>query len=272
MLLKLLFISAMERLVDISQLLPIGNIWSPHVHTMSTPCPHPMCKRIDTSEERVQDRIMPYRITPLINGQVYHIFNRGVEKRNVFTNRREYAHFLEAAKYYRQASPRVRFSKADNDREGNLPDNKLVEVVAYCLMPNHFHFLLKQTDNNGISTFMRKLINSYTRYFNTRNDRIGSLFQGPFKAIRIESDEQLVHVTRYIHLNPLVGSLAKDLRSYGWSSYLTYVGLKGDDKLCNKKEIEKLVFLGNYEKFVQNQADYAKQLSNLKHLAFDLKD
>lgn len=215
---------------------------------------------------------MPYRTTPLVNGQVYHVFNRGVEKRNVFTDRREHARFLEAAKYYRQMSPATRFSKANKDEKKDPSNKKLVEVVAYCLMPNHFHFLLKQLNNNGISTFIRRLINSYTRYFNIKNDRVGSLFQGPFKTVRMESDEQLIHVTRYIHLNPLVGYLIKDLRDFEWSSYLTYIGLRENNELCDRKEIEQLISLDNYEKFVHDQIDYAKQLENIKHLALDFED
>lgn len=214
---------------------------------------------------------MPYRITPLVNGQVYHVFNRGVEKRDVFTDKREYAHFLEAAEYYQQVSPLTKFSQADEGERENLSDNKLIEVIAYCLMPNHFHFLLKQTNDNGISTFIRRLINSYTRYFNTKNERVGSLFQGPFKAIRIESDEQLLHITRYIHLNPLVGYLVKDLRNFKWSSYFMYIGLE-DNKLCKREEIERLISLKGYEQFVRDQIDYAKQLENIKRLALDLED
>lgn len=214
---------------------------------------------------------MPYRTTPLVNGQVYHVFNRGVEKRNVFTDKRGYSRFLETIQYYQQIYPQVRFSKADKDKKENLSDKKLVEIIAYCLMPNHFHFLLRQVSDNGISTFVRRLINSYTRYFNTKNERVGSLFQGPFKAVRMESDEQLLHVTRYIHLNPLAGYLVKNLRNFEWSSYLGYIGLE-DNKLCKREEVGQLISLRDYERFVQDQADYAKQLENIKHLALDLKD
>lgn len=211
---------------------------------------------------------MPYRITPLVNGQLYHIFNRGVEKRNIYTDRKEYSRFLEAIKYYQQIDPQTKFSQADQDQKENLSDKKLVGVIAYCLMPNHFHFLLQQYSDNGISIFIRRLINSYTRYFNTKNERVGTLLQGPFKAVRIESDEQLIHVTRYIHLNPLVGYLVKNLRSFEWSSYLYYLGL-GNSKLCQREKIEELISLKNYERFVLDYADYAKQLEKIKHLLLD---
>lgn len=227
-----------------------------------------MWERIDTSGKEKHNKVMPYRTTPFVNGQTYHIFNRGVEKRNVFTDRRERGRFIDTVRYYQQISPQIKFSKADKDKKENLSDEKLIEVIAYCLMPNHFHFLLKQISDNGISIFIRRLINSYTRYFNTKNERVGSLFQGPFKAVRMESDEQLLHVTRYIHLNPLVGYLVKDLRNFEWSSYPAYIGLE-NNKLCKREEIEQLISLKDYEKFVQDQADYAKQLANIKHLILD---
>lgn len=176
--------------------------------------------------------------------------------------------FLETAQYYQQISPQIKFSKADKDSKENLSDEKLIEVISYCLMPNHFHFLLKQVNENGISTFVRRLINSYTRYFNTKNERVGPLFQGPFKTVRVESDEQLLHVTRYIHLNPLVGYLVKDLRNFEWSSYLEYIGLR-NNKLCQREKIEQLISLGGYEQFVQDQEGYAKQLADIKHLMLD---
>lgn len=211
---------------------------------------------------------MPYRTTPLINDQIYHIFNRGVEKRNIYTDRREYLRFQEIIKYYQQTDPQVKFSQADSEQKENLSDKKLVEVIAYCLMPNHFHLLLKQINDNGVSIFIRRLIDSYTRYFNTKNERVGPLLQGPFKAVRIESDEQLIHVTRYIHLNPLVGYLVKDLRDYEWSSYLCYLELN-NNKLCQRETVEKLISLKNYERFVLDHADYAKHLERIKHLALD---
>lgn len=214
---------------------------------------------------------MPYRIIPLVNGEIYHIFNRGVEKRNIFTDRRERARFLETLIYYQQANQSIKFSQATLDKKKNISDKKLVEVISYCLMSNHFHFLLKQLEGNGISTFISLLINSYTRYFNTKNERIGPLFQGPFKAVRIESDEQLLHITRYIHLNPVVGYLAENPQDYEWSSYLDYLGLRTDG-ICKKEIIEQIIPLENYEHFVLNQEDYARQLNRLKHLMLDIEE
>ncbi len=193
--------------------------------------------------------------------------NRGVEDREVFLDKRDYSRFIDTFIYYQKANPPARFSfrkRVPKKRFSNLDD--LVEIICYCLMPNHFHFLLKQIKSDGISLFLGKMANSYTRYFNTRYKRKGHLFQGPFKAVRIETDEQLIHVSRYIHLNPFVGFLVKDLRDYHHSSYLEYLG-KGEKEVCQKSLV-----LGqfsspkDYEKFVLNQKEYALEIKKIQKL------
>src|SRR5438132_12702278 len=101
-------------------------------------------------------------------------------------------------------------------------------------MPNHFHFILKQRKENGISIFISLLINSYTKYFNTKYTRVGALLQGAFKSVIVESDEQLIHLSRYVHLNPRVSGLTKNLESYPWSSYKEYLSVP---ELCESKII-----------------------------------
>ncbi len=213
---------------------------------------------------------MPTRTIPLINGQIYHIYNRGVEKRRIFENRRTYNRFLQAIKYYQREGPKPKFSNFVKYKlfEPN-PNKKIVEIISYCLMPNHFHFLLKQVRENGISEFISKLTNSYTKYYNTKFARVGPLLQGQFKAVLVESDEQFLHVSRYIHLNPLVSFLVKDLKNYEWSSYKEYI-TKTDQDICTKEEI--LNFFksaGDYEQFVLDQADYGQKLELIKHQLFD---
>lgn len=213
---------------------------------------------------------MPYRTTPLVNDEFYHIFNRGVEKRSIFATTSDYEHFLRILNYYQFEGPKPRFSQFNRFQNFKLEQNqKIVEIICYCLMPNHFHLLLRQTRDGGISEFMRKISDSHTRYFNTKYERIGSLFQGAFKAVRIESDEQLIHVSRYIHLNPSVSLLVKDLKDYPWSSYPDYIGTR-NSKLCVKKPI--ISFFkskGDYEKFVLDQEDYGKSLEFIKHHLMD---
>src|SRR5258706_16455772 len=101
-------------------------------------------------------------------------------------------------------------------------NTKIVEIIAYCFMLNHFHFLIRQIREGGITEFVSKISNSYTKYFNVKYERVGPLLQGEFQAVHIETDEQLIHVSRYIHLNPTVNFIAKTLDDYPWSSFHEY--------------------------------------------------
>ncbi len=208
---------------------------------------------------------MPSRTTPFVNGQYYHVYNRGTEKRPIFNNRADYNRFMKTMHYYQLEGPKPKLSNFFKYKlfEPNY-NKKIVDITSYCLMPNHFHFLLKQLRDGGITEFVSKLSNSYTKCFNVKNKRIGPLFQGEFKSVIVQSDEQLLHVSRYIHLNPLVSYLVKDLDSYEWSSYLEYIN--GDKGLCAKEDI--LSFFkshAKYKQFVLDQGDYGEKLELIKH-------
>lgn len=208
---------------------------------------------------------MVYRKTVLANEQIYHILNRGVEERNIFLDKRDYSRFFQSFLYYQKANPPVRFSFKQFTQEKLLSKlENLVEIICYCLMPNHFHFLLKQKKSHGISSFIKKLTNSYARYFNIRHQRRGHLFQGPFKAIRMENDEQLIHVSRYIHLNPVTSFLVENPQDYPFCSYSEYLSLK-NEKVCQKDIIlDQFHSLDDYEKFVLDQKDYARKLKMIE--------
>lgn len=213
---------------------------------------------------------MPTRSTPFANGYFYHLFNRGVEKRIIFQDNRDYTHFLKILGYYQYAGPKPSYSRANDEQIKSVKNNeKIIEIISYCLMPNHFHLLIKQLKEGGISEFMRKISDGYTKYFNTKYNRIGPLFQGAYKSVLIESDQQLTHLSRYIHLNPRVSLLTKDLNSYIWSSYSDYIGLRSGN-LVNKDEI--LGFFKDqkaYEQFVLDQVDYGISLERIKHQLLD---
>lgn len=138
-------------------------------------------------------------------------------------------------------------------------------------MPNHFHLILKQLTDNGVSRFVSNVSNGYAKYFNTKHQRVGPLFQGPFKAVRVETDEQLLHLTRYVHLNPVTAFLIKpkDLENYSWSSLGEYLGEKNKG-ICTVGMVRN--FFKNtddYRKFVLDQVDYARELEKIKHLTFE---
>jgi len=219
------------------------------------------------------------RKTILANDQFYHIFNRGVEKRDIFTDKREYKRALGTLKYYQYRNLAIKFSKflvqTPQNQEKILtqivkPGNKLVDIVSFCLMPNHFHFLIKQLSDNGISTFIANFTNSYTKYFNTKHDWNGSLIQGPFKSVYIESNEQLIHLSRYIHLNPVTSYIIKEkgLESYPWSSLKEY--LESEEAFCQKEIITKQFHsVNDYKNFVFDQISYSQELDKIKHLIIE---
>ncbi len=200
-----------------------------------------------------------------VNGNYYHVFNRGVEKRKVFLKDRDYERFTETIDHCLTDSNKLtrKFAKKDT----SLSESP-VDVIAFCLMPNHFHLLVKQNSDNGISTFQGRLANSYTKYFNTKYDRVGPLFQGTFRTINVETDGQLLHLSRYIHLNPVVAGITNDPRAFAWSSFNSYLG---DKETFVKPDIVLGNFISkdDYEQFVLDQVNYAKQLEELKHLRLD---
>lgn len=217
--------------------------------------------------------IMPGRIIPLVNGELYHIYNRGTDRKDIFLQPRDYKRFQNTFYYYHFSNTKVRFSKFVKSELEILKIDapKLVEIICYCLMPNHFHFLLKQVSANGISVFISKLSNSYTKYFNLKYTRVGPLLQGAFKSVLVETDEQLLHLSRYIHLNPIVSGLHKDLETYKWSSYSEYVA--GNSGVCFRDTILGHFSLNqSYAEFVKDQISYGTSLEILKHKTIDVDD
>lgn len=213
---------------------------------------------------------MPYRNIKFANDRYYHLFNRGVEKRNIFSSKEDYQHFLETLFYYQFGNPKPSLSTHRRFKLVNFENNqKIVEINAYCLMPNHFHLLIKQLDDKGIQEFARKALNSYTKYFNTKNNRVGHLFQGTFKAVPVETDQQLIHLSRYIHLNPFVANLVAKPENYEFSSLQEYFGDLAN-KLCKTEVIlDQFRNKEDYQKFILDYQDYAKEFAEIKNLTLE---
>lgn len=210
---------------------------------------------------------MPSRIVPFVNGQIYHIYNRGSDKRIIFNNRLAYKRFLSVLCYYQIEGPKPKFSNFSKIHQIDK-SKRIVEILVYCLMPNHFHLLLLQTKDGGITEFISKVSNSYTKYYNTKHERVGPLLQGEFKSVIMEDDDQLVHVSRYIHLNPLVSALVNNLDDYEWSSYNEYI-LESNNICLKDTVLGHFKSVREYRQFVLDQADYAKKLELIKHKSFD---
>ena len=177
----------------------------------------------------------------------YHIFNRGAYKNRVFLDKSDYEVFVEILAYYLKFPKTRHFAyqkKVNEFQVRNLEET--VHLAAYCLMPNHFHLLLKQlpsaTKKTGISNLMRRLSIAYAMYFQNKYKHTGTLFQGKFKNVTVDSDEQLLHLSRYIHLNP-------DKLSSPHSSYSAYVN---DVKLPKWLHLEYVLGLQkDYKNFIE---------------------
>lgn len=148
---------------------------------------------------------MPRRKTEFLPGQYYHLYNRGNNRDKIFFERENYLFFLRRFRYY-------------------LVQDTL-DVNAYCLMPNHYHFLV-YLRKGDFSQKMQAFTLSYTKAMNKRYRRCGSIFQGRFQAILVDSDEYVLRLSRYIHLNPVKAGLVQCPEHWEFSSYLEYVGLR----------------------------------------------
>lgn len=223
---------------------------------------------------------MPSRKTILANDCYYHIYNRGANKANLFEEESDYIHALNLVKYYNCIDYPIRFSKfklLHLDQRSEIwkrldVSKKFVDIVSFCLMPNHFHLLVMQKQDRGISKFMANFQNSYTKYFNIKYEHDGHLLQGQFKAKQIDSEELLLHLSRYIHLNPYSSHMVPDIDSlleYKWSSMQEYLNKKSFC-ICNKD------ILNNYFnsstkhiQFLKNNSEYQRSLNEVKHLIFE---
>lgn len=224
---------------------------------------------------------MPNRETPLENNFYYHVYNRGINKQITFNKEPDYFRAHDLARYYSSLCPKKEFSSfiklSKNTRDDYWKkvidhSDKLVKFICYCLMPNHFHFILKQNVDNGISKFMADFQNSYTRYFNTKNNKFGPIFQGRFKSELIDNDRYLLHLSRYIHLNPYSSKIvnSKDkLFDYPWSSFQEYISNFTPALCTTKLVLDHFKDQNSYIDFVLERADEQRELEMLKHLVIE---
>lgn len=179
-----------------------------------------------------------------MEGEYYHLYNRGVDKRSIFQDRTDLARFLQSIDEFNCIDPigSIFMNSFNKDRKSK---GKLIEIICYCLNPNHYHFVVKQLVENGISEFMKRLSGGYTQYFNNRYGRNGALFQGKFKSKRIDTDEYLLHVSVYVNLNNRFKGKPHLISESSWNEYLGRGGIclcKPDiilDRFKNSKEYEK---------------------------------
>lgn len=210
------------------------------------------------------------RKVQFVNREYYHIFNRGVDKRNIFIDQKDLDRFFQSATEFNVIDP-IGSLYSNSFRKNNplLKDlvskkEKLVDFICYCLNPNHYHFVLKQIVDRGIEKFMHRLGSGYTTYFDKKYDRSGSLFQGTFKAAYIDSNEYLLYVSAYVNLNNKVHQIEDGIFKTSWAEY-TKEG-------CNNNFCDKSIILNQfpdsmkYREFAENIIATARERKELEKL------
>ena len=168
----------------------------------------------------------------LVEGEIYHIFNRGVDKRKIFSDKKDLERFFQSMMIFNSKVPVG--SIHENRFQKEKKKEPLVNFVAYNLLPNHFHFILEQVSEGGISEFMKRLQGGYTWYFNKKYKRSGSLLQGTFKSKHVDSNEYLLYVSAYVNLNDQLGGLTAKLGKSSWSEFVDF---NKQLNVCEKKDI-----------------------------------
>jgi len=191
---------------------------------------------------------MARRNVPFLAGYYYHIYNRGAHRLGIFREDADYRFLLKLIK------------------EWTAKDN--ISILAYCLMPNHFHFLLRQNSNLSVSIFMQAVFNIYSKAFNSKYQHFGTLFEGPFKAIRVDKAEYLFHLCRYIHRNPLDAGLVTEPEAWLYSNYLEFVGKRAGTLVDKEFVLKSFGAAKDYKTFVMDYTPPEKTNKSLRHYLF----
>jgi len=205
---------------------------------------------------------------------VYHVCTKSIAGFTIFNNDREFLRMLETIQYYQVQDTPVCFSYCETHKKikQNIETSnkeKIFEIVAYCLMPTHFHLIAQQVTEKWISRALSNILNSYTKYFNKKHNRKGPLWVGRFKSVTVNDDDQLLHLSRYLHLNPVTANLVKRPEDWQWSSYGEYLlADKETRKICKFKELIDIEPAA-YKKFVDDRIDEQRKLAKIKSIILE---
>ena len=231
---------------------------------------------------------MPIKRPQFANQEIYHIILRGIAGQKTFLEERDYLRYLFSLYKFNDKNASIhtlRFFSIFSGRDGfsttfpstneEKSEEPLIEILGVCLMPNHIHLLVRQLTDNGISLFFQKM-GGYSNYFNKKYERFGSLFQRPFKAVHIKTDDQLIIVINYIHLNPIdliehnwktkgisnPQKVIEFLESYPWSSYSHYLGKNDFSWLIDDSFLRELMTQENFQSFVEDRVFHSARLNS----------
>jgi len=222
------------------------------------------------------------RKTRITIGEYYHIYNRGNDKQNIFLDARDWIRFLFLILYFQSPVVFYNISRPVSNfvrhRVFNIPadeiekivKNRTVKLVSFALMPNHFHLIVHEFKEGGISQYMQRVLNAYTKYFNAKYKKTGHLFQGPFHSVHIKDNEQLLHLSAYIHRNPREIKQWKNKEcQYPWSSYQDLIAQNRWGNLLNHEIITgQFSNQKEYKDFIETSGTKTKSKIDLdeKHL------
>jgi putative transposase len=207
--------------------------------------------------------------------------NKSIAGFKIFNTPEDYQRMLRILEYFSVAGPLPKFSyflgrsqEIGKTFESYLDQcfpkpKRLVKIIAYCLMPTHMHLILMPLQTQGIAQMMSNILNSYARYFNTRHKRQGRLWTGPFKNVPVETDEQLWHLTRYVHLNPVTAHLVDRSEDWPHSSYQEYIAPSKAKRLICQYDDVLNIKPRRYRTFVEDQINYQRQLAEIKSLLLE---
>jgi len=202
------------------------------------------------------------------SGQIFHVFNKSIANFGIFKDEFNTDRFIKTLEYYNNSSKKQSFSdllRRKQYKYNNLlafNTNNIVKYISFCIMPDHYHLLIKLIIDNALSKYIGDVENSFSRFFNLKFKRKGPIWQSRFKSVLINSSNQLLHVSRYIHLNPVTSYIVNKPADWSWSSY-NYL-INSQTHLINLKEIT-LNKPNEYRKFVENQIDYQRKLKKIKN-------
>ena len=209
-------------------------------------------------------------------GEYYHLYSRGVLKQKIFLDRRDYIrflflilHFQSPVNLFNLSRPTTSFVRSQtfniaNDTIQQIIKQRTVGLNVFCLMPNHFHLIVQEVETGGIAKFMHRTLTAYAKYFNTKYQRTGHLFESAYQIVPITDNNQLLYVSAYVHKNPV--EIAGDYQNYQWSSFQDYTVKNRWDKLLDQEIIS--------EQFTDTENEYATWVKNTtaKELKENLED